>query len=110
MNVLIPGELTKGQKIATLAAVVRAEIRVANVVYVLAWRSTADQALSSCGTFTVGAAELSADGRGWAAGQGIGGRTTLFGPDNGQIQGEVKLPPFDREGCPTKEEQFTVAR
>ena len=110
VNVIVPGTPTKEQVIATLAAIARAELGAADVVVVRAWRSAADQAAPGCVTFTVGAAELSADGRGWAQGQSVGGATLLFGPDNGQIQGEVELPPLDRTGCPTKKEQFTVAR
>jgi len=110
VNVIVPGTPTKEQVIATLAAIARAELGAADVVVVRAWRSAADQAAPGCLTFTVGAAELSADGRGWATRQSTGGATLLFGPDNGQIQGEVELPPLDRTGCPTKKEQFTVAR
>jgi len=110
VNVIIAGDPTKGQKIATLTAIARAELGAWDVVAVRAWRSTADQGPSGCLTITVGAAELSADGRGWAAGQGPGGTTLYSGPDSGQIQGEVELPPLDRYGCPTKKEQFAVAR
>jgi hypothetical protein len=100
----IPGEPTKGQKIATLAAIARAELGSAAVVSILAWRSLADRA--NCVTYTVGGSELSTDRGGWDG----RGTTTLYGPDNGQIQGNVELLPLDRYGCSSKHEQFSVPR
>lgn len=108
VSALIPGQPTKGQKLATLAAIARAELRSFDVVSVAAWRSLEDR--STCLGHTIGGAELSADGRGWAAGQNRGGATTLYGPDNGQVQGRVELLPLSRSGCPPKWEQFTVPR
>jgi hypothetical protein len=103
VRIIVPGQPTKEQKIATLAAAVRAELRP-HVVVVNAYRSTQEE--RECAA-TVGQAELSTDGRGWDVNTGA---TLRWGADNGQIQGAVVVEVNERACVPTREEQFSVPR
>lgn len=85
VRAVVAGTLSKEQKISTLAAIARTELRP-NVVVVMAWRTTAEETDGGI-PYTVGAAELSTDGQGWAVNSG--NRTLDFGIDNGNVQGKV---------------------
>lgn len=91
LRVVIPGDITTAQKIATLAEIVRSSLK-SDVVAVIAWRTT-DEEAGNRSPYTVGIAEMSTDGRGWSGGDGA--RTIDlfndgdFGPDNGEVQGKV---------------------
>jgi hypothetical protein len=104
IDAVVPGQLTKGQKIATLAAIARAERRQ-HVIVVDAYRTLAEA--RSC-AYTVGQAELSTDGRGWDV--RLSGDTLRFGKDNGQIQGVVALQVNERACFASSEEHFSTPR
>ncbi len=86
VRAVVAGSLSREQKISTLAAIARSELRP-NVVVVMAWRTAAEEAEDGGFPYTVGAAELSTDGQGWAVNSG--NRTLDFGVDNGNVQGRV---------------------
>ena len=80
VRIVVEGEPTPAEKIATLAEVARRELRSSQAVLVFAYRAAAE----SGGPFTVGRAYLSADGRGWG-GDGL----TEDGPDDGGVVGSL---------------------
>jgi hypothetical protein len=97
VRIVVDGEPSFDEKIATLANAARRELRSQQAVVVLAYRS----ALEIGGPFTVGRAYLSTDGRGWS-----GDRETPDGPDNGGVVGSV----VERIGTTVETRMFTAPR
>ncbi|MDP9225632.1 MAG: hypothetical protein M3P18_17675 [Actinomycetota bacterium] len=102
VRIVVPGQPSKEQKISTLAAAARGELRP-NVVLITAFRTPQEE--REC-TATVGQAELSTDGRGWNVNTG---ETARWGADNREIQGSV-VTEADGACLLIKEERFSVPR
>jgi hypothetical protein len=102
VRIVVTGQPTKEQKIATLAAAARTELRP-HVVLINAFRTVQEERECSA---TVGQAELSTDGRGWNVNTG---ETLRWGVDNREIQGSVVTEVDERTCLAAKEERFSTA-
>lgn len=100
VRAVVAGQLSREEKISTLAEIARRERR-ADVVVVFAYRSAAEERETAA---TVGRATVSTDGKGWT-----GDGQSVVGPrDTGTVQGLVVVEMDERVLAPTKEEAFTA--
>jgi hypothetical protein len=100
VRAIVAGQLTREEKISTLAEIARRERR-ADVIVVFAFRSAAEERETAA---TVGRATVSTDGKGWT-----GDGQSVVGPrDTGIVQGDVVLDVVERVLAPTKQEPFTA--